>query len=266
MKKIGMRNIKTDIAVFLATLSGYLKIVETPVYTVSVCIFSIKNTIKNSLDDAFSRITGTLLGGFIGYLCSRFFMTNIIFVTLGVIFIIYLCNELKINYSSAIASVTFISICLGVGNNHPFAYSLMRTIDSLVGVIIALVVNFDISRHKYIEHLWNFFNLAYDDYIDIINSMIKTMDFSLSYKKLNKKFDSLQEYYNHLVDELSLSSKSYSLNTLYNRFNLCENLIHHVHDLYLIEKKASYLDKTSNEDIYKYHKNNILKLLSEGKK
>ena len=49
MKKIGMRNIKTGIAVFLATFAGYLGIVETPVYTVSVCIFSIKNTIKNSI-------------------------------------------------------------------------------------------------------------------------------------------------------------------------------------------------------------------------
>ena len=40
MQKIGMRNIKTGIAVFFATLAGYLGIVETPVYTVSVCIFS----------------------------------------------------------------------------------------------------------------------------------------------------------------------------------------------------------------------------------
>ena len=79
MKKIGMRNIKTGIAVFLATFAGYLGIVETPVYTVSVCIFSIKNTIKNSLDDSFSRIIGTLVGGLVGYLCARFLFTNIIF-------------------------------------------------------------------------------------------------------------------------------------------------------------------------------------------
>ena len=73
MKKIGMRNIKTGIAVFLATLAGYLGIVETPVYTVSVCIFSIKNTMKNSLEDSRSRILGTLLGGVIGYLICCLF-------------------------------------------------------------------------------------------------------------------------------------------------------------------------------------------------
>ena len=266
MKKIGMRNIKTGIAVFLATLAGYLGIVETPVYTVSVCIFSIKNTIKNSLEDSFSRIIGTLLGGLIGYLCSRFFVTNIISATLGVIFIIHICNEFKIYDSSAIASVTFISICLGVGNNQPLTYSIMRTIDTLVGVIIALIVNFGISRHRYIDHLWKFFNSAYDDCISIINSMVENKDFSLSYKKLNEKFDSLHEYYNHLVDELHLSSESYNLNALYNRFDRCENLIHHVHGLYLIEKKVCYMDDFSNEAIYKYHKDIILKLLSEDKK
>ena len=41
-----MRNVKTGIAVFLAALAGYIGIVQTPIYTVSVCIFSIKNTIK----------------------------------------------------------------------------------------------------------------------------------------------------------------------------------------------------------------------------
>ena len=266
MKKIGMRNIKTGIAVFLATFAGYLGIVETPVYTVSVCIFSIKNTIKNSLDDSFSRIIGTLVGGLVGYLCARFLFTNIISATLGVIFIIHLCNELKIYDSSAIASVTFISICLGVGNNHPLTYSIMRTIDTLVGVIIALIVNFGVSRHKYIDHLWKSFNLAYDDCINIINSMIEGLDFSLSYKKLNEKFDSLQEYYNHLVDELPLSNESYRLNTLYSCFDRCENLIHHVHGLYLIEKKVCYSDNVLNESIYNYHKNNILNLLAENKK
>lgn len=266
MKKIGMRNIKTGIAVFLATLAGSLGIIETPVYTVSVCIFSIKNTIKDSLHDSFYRIIGTFIGGLVGYLCARFLFTNIISATLGVIFIIHICNEFKLYDSSAIASVTFISICLGVNDNHPLNYSIMRTVDTLMGVLIALVVNFGISRGKYLKHLWNSFNKAYDSCIKIINSMISNDDFSTSYKKLSEKFESLEEYYEHLVDELPLSNEAYSLNTLYSRFDHCENLIHHVHGLYLIEKKVSHVENSSKAIIYKYHKDNILELLSEDKK
>ena len=136
-----MRNIKTGIAVFLATLAGYLGIVETPIYTVSVCIFSMKNTIKNTIDSSFSRIFGTLLGGVVGYLFATIFPSNIITATLGVVVIIHLCNEMKIYESSAYASVTFIAICLGINEHDPLVYSIMRTIDTLVGVIIALLVN-----------------------------------------------------------------------------------------------------------------------------
>ena len=97
MKKIGMRTIKTGIAVFLSTLVGYLGLVESPVFTVSACIFSLKNTLKNSWNEALSRILGTLIGGLIGYLCAAFLGCNIITATLGVVFIIHICNELKLH-------------------------------------------------------------------------------------------------------------------------------------------------------------------------
>lgn len=263
MKKIGMRNIKTGIAVFFATLAGYLGVVETPVYTVSVCIFSIKNTIKNSIEDSWARILGTLLGGLIGFLCALFFTGNIISATFGVILIIHLCNILKISDSSAIASVTFISICLGVGNNHPLNYSIMRTIDTLVGVVISLVVNYAISRQKYIKYLWSSFNSAYNDCISIINFMVKNTDFSSSYIKLNNSFSELQEYYNQLVDEIPYSKETHNINILYHKFDLGEQLIHHVHGLYLIEKRVSSMDTIFNEYIYKYHQRSILALLSQ---
>lgn len=265
MKKIGMRNIKTGIAVFFATLAGYLGIVETPVYTVSVCIFSIKNTIKGSIKDSWSRILGTLLGGLIGFLCALFFKGNIISSTLGVILIIYICNILKISDSSAIASVTFISICLGIGNNHPLNYSIMRTIDTLVGVIIALIVNYTLSRKRYIKHLWSSFNTVYNDCLKIINSMVKNNDFSSLYIKLNNKHFELEEYYNQLIDEIPYSKETHDINTLYYKFDIEEQLIHHVHGLYLIEKKVSSIDTSLNKPIYKYHKESILSLLDKSR-
>lgn len=264
MKKIGMRNIKTGIAVFFATLAGYLGIVETPVYTVSVCIFSIKNTIKGSIKDSWSRVLGTLLGGLIGFLSVLFFNGNIILATLGVILIIYTCNILKISDSSAIASVTFISICLGIGNNNPLNYSIMRTIDTLVGVIISLVVNYAISRKRYIKYLWSSFNVAYNDCLNVIHSMVKNTDFSSLYIKLNNKHFELEEYYNQLIDEIPYSKETHDINTLYYKFDIEEQLIHHVHGLYLIEKRVSSMDTILNQSIYKYHKNSILSLLDQS--
>lgn len=263
MKKIGMRNIKTGIAVFFATLAGYLGIIETPVYTISVCIFSIRNTMKDSFEVSWSRILGTLLGGIVGYLSTFILKGNIICATLGVILIIHFCNIMKISDASAVASVTFISICLGVGENNALNFSVMRTIDTLVGVVIALVVNYSISRSKYIDYLLTSFNSIYKDCLHIIYSMMNSQDFSSSYTKLSEKYAELQEYYNQLVDEIPYSNEIHNLNNLHHSFDICEQLIHHIHGLYLIEKRVSSMDTIFNENIYNYHKKSISRLLDQ---
>ena len=261
MKKIGMRNIKTGIAVFFAILAGYLGVIETTVYTVSVCIFSIKNTMKDSFEVSWSRIIGTLLGGIIGYLSTFILKGNIISATLGVVLIIHICNIIKISDASAVASVTFISICLGVGENNALNYSILRTIDTLVGVIIALVVNYSISRSKYIDYLLNSFNSIYNDCLNIIYSMMHSKDFSSSYTKLSIKYSELQEFYNQLVDEIPYSNEVHNINSIYHNFDICEQLIHHIHGLYLIEKRVCSMDTIFNGTIYNYHKKSISKLL-----
>lgn len=266
MRKIGLRTIKTGIAVFFASLAGYLRIVETPVYTVSVCIFSIKNTMKNSVEDAMSRILGTLLGGFVGFLFATFIKENILSTTIGVILIIHLCNLLKISESAGIACVTFATISLGVGKNYPLTYSLMRTMDTMVGVLIALIVNYSVNRPKYLKYLWTSFKSTSKDYFNIIFDMVDTKDYSSSYLKLQNKFDELGEYYNQLIDELSYSDEANTPTKLHEYYDTCEQLLHHVHGLYILDKKNYYNeDKFNNRYIYKYHTGNISKLLSSKK-
>lgn len=262
MKKIGMRTIKTGIAVFLASLAGYLGIVETPVYTVSVCIFSIKNTVRNSVNDARSRILGTLLGGFIGYLFALVTHGNIISTTIGVVLVIHLCHSFKFSDSAGVASVTFAAISLGVGKSHPFTYSVMRTLDTLVGVLIALIVNYGVNRPRYMKYLWSSFDTDHDDLINMVSSMVKVNDYSSSYNKLQSKFSDLEIYYNQLLDELTYSNDSSVLNKLYYEFDICEQLLHHIHGLYLLEKRASVMNAKIEENIYNYHKNNVNRLLS----
>ena len=265
MKKIGLRTIKTGIAVFLATLAGYLGVVETPVYTISVCIFSIKNTIRDSYKDALSRILGTLLGGFIGFIFICFLGEGVASTTLGVILVIHLCNLLKISDSAAIASVTFTSITLGVGKNYPLTYSLMRTLDTLVGVLIALIVNYSVSRSKYLKYLRSSFNSTFDNCINLSQNMMNYNDYS-SYSKLQEKFYELKEYYNQLITELHYPDETNPLTKLYANYDACEQLLHHIHGLYLRDKRIDVISSNKNSSIYKYHKNKVKEILEEYNK
>lgn len=261
MKKIGLRTIKTGIAVFLAMLVGKLGLIETPVYTVSVCIFSIKNTMKSSVSDARSRVLGTLLGGFIGYLFALFTHGEILYTSIGVILIIHLCNSLKISDSAGIASVTFTAILIGIGQNNPLTYSIFRTIDTLIGLLIALLVNYGVSRPKHLKHLCSSFNLVHIDCIDIASDMIAKNDFS-DYLKYEEAFDNLQNYYNLLLDEITYANKSADFTEFKEYFSIFEQLLHHIHGLYLLEN--NFLDKSnwSQDAIYKYHIDSISQLLS----
>lgn len=265
MKKIGLRTIKTGIAVFLATLASYLGIVETPVYTVSVCIFSIKNTIRDSYKDALSRILGTLLGGFVGFIFIYFLGEGLIYTTLGVILVIHLCNLLKISDSAAIASVTLASITLGVGKNYPLTYSLIRTLDTLIGVLIALIVNYSVSRTKYLKYLWSSFNFTFNHYINLTQHIMYYNDYS-SYSNLKEKFYELKECYNQLIAELNYSDETTHLTNLYDHYDNCEQLLYHIHGLYLIEKELTFKDSKKNNYIYRYHKDKIKEIFSKYNK
>lgn len=265
MKKIGMRTIKTGIAVFLALLAGYFGVVQTPVYTVSVCIFSIKNTLKNTLDDARIRILGTLLGGLIGFLFAIFTSENIFEITLGVILVIHLCNIFNISDSAAIASVTFTSISIGLGKNQPLIYSIERTLDTLVGLLIALIINYSFYRPKFLKYLLCSFNSSYKDYLAIVSNMFISNDYSSSYIKLLSKFQDVHDFYNQLIDDLPLSNESHKLTSIHDSYDICEQLLHHVQGLYLIEKRISSMETLANPAIYKYHKDSISRLLHENK-
>ena len=91
--------------------------------------------------------------------------------------------------------------------------------------------------------------------------MVSNNDFSSSYNKLQEKYTDLESFYNLLIDELSYSNDSKHLTTLYKDFDICEQLLHHIHGLYLLEKKSSLNSTKINDDICKYHKKNINSLL-----
>lgn len=262
MLKLGMRNIKTGIAVFLATVVGCLGLIQTPIYTVSVCIFSIKNTVKGSLDNSISRILGTLLGGFVGYLFALLFGGKILLTSFGVVLVIHLCKIFKIADSAGIASVTFAAILLGVGDADPLMYSTMRTIDTLVGVLIALLVNFWISRRRYLIYLCTEFKKSSTDCIELVSHMIKIKEYK-RYSDLDEMFSTLKMYYTQIVDEIVYSNESGDLGNIKLRFDICEQLLHHIHGLYLIEKNRTSASSVRDDLACKYHLTNLEILLNK---
>ena len=150
LQKIGMRTVKTGIAVSLCTLlAQYL--VENPMFAGVGCVASVQDTVKGSLKLGFNRVKGTMIGGLVGFLCVLISPGNPILAGIGIMTTIYSCTALGINSGIIVSSVTFLSIHLGIIDSNPAYYSIQRVMDTSVGVVIGVIINYILARPDYLE-------------------------------------------------------------------------------------------------------------------
>ena len=150
LQKVGMRTIKTGIAVAIcAFLSKY--IIENPMFAGVGCVVSVQDTVKGSLKLGFNRVKGTLIGGIVGYLCVLISPGNPILAGIGIMASIYGCTTLNISSGIIVSSVTFLSIHLGIITSNPAYYATHRVIDTSVGVVIGVLINYILARPDYVE-------------------------------------------------------------------------------------------------------------------
>ncbi len=172
----GMRSIKTAIAVFVC-MSLYqvlhnislnfvdnsneiVKIImffvnrNNPIYACISSIIAMQSTIEDSWEKGKTRVLGTVLGGVIGLLSLYADMAlynrrfTILVVPFAVLFVIWFCNIIKKPNATAFAAVTLVIILIVADKNgYPeYLYAINRTIDTAIGVLIAMVVNLSFKK------------------------------------------------------------------------------------------------------------------------
>lgn len=148
MPKIGFRNIKTGIAVFICLI--ILNLIGTDNYTLS-CIATIicmGDTLENTIKISRNRLYGILIGGFssiiflytIDIISNENINTPIV-VAIGVSFIIYICTLLKSTASCTVACVMYISIMFGYSGSGALKYVLNNAFYTFIGVVVSITVN-----------------------------------------------------------------------------------------------------------------------------
>lgn len=176
--KIGMRSVKTAIAVFVCILlyAGlewisfvtfevtnpifkallFLAHRKDPIYACIAAIIATQNTIENSWEKGKNRILGTFIGGIIGlvllYVDMGFYnwLFSMVMVPIGLLFLIWFCNIINKPSAVSFAAITFVIIMIEVErfDNPAYIYALNRTIDTAIGVFISMVVNLSFGKPK----------------------------------------------------------------------------------------------------------------------
>ncbi len=148
MNKIGSRNLKTAISVFMCIIIFQILKRPDPLYACIAAVICMQNSVHNSFIAGKNRIIGTIIGAIVGIVFSAFIGQNAIITGLGIILVIYLCNFLNQDGSVSIACVVFLAIMTNLKEGTSYIYAIHRVIDTFIGIIVAILVNKYINFSK----------------------------------------------------------------------------------------------------------------------
>jgi uncharacterized membrane protein YgaE (UPF0421/DUF939 family) len=153
--RIGKRNFKTSLAVFLSVLISQALKLEYPFFAAIAAIITMENSVINTFIAGKNRLLGTLLGALVGIPLVAVSPNNALVCGLGTLLVIFLCSVLNWKKSVSIAGVVLMSVLLSLGNRSPLQYGFGRVLATLLGIIIAVIVNYTIlppNPLKTVEH------------------------------------------------------------------------------------------------------------------
>lgn len=144
----GLRNLKTALSILVCLVVYQVLGRDNEVIAIIAAIICIQDSVDKSFTEGLNRILGTAIGGACGLLLlltnfSNYgYLAKDICITVLVVLIIYCCNIA--NKPKLIVNSVFVFILVVLvpdGELTPMSYAINRIVDTLIGTIIAVIIN-----------------------------------------------------------------------------------------------------------------------------
>lgn len=149
--KIGLRTIKSGIAVFLCLLL----LPNEPFFACLTAVICLQDTVYNSIYTGINIVAGTILCASFGlvflflfrslevHMLNQYIAKIVIYLIIasGIILMIYLCNLLKRPGAINITCIAFLGVTTAHAYSDPLFYASNRIIETLLGIVISILVN-----------------------------------------------------------------------------------------------------------------------------
>ncbi len=159
--KLGLRAIKTAIAVFLCLLLSFIFKRTDNLFACIAAIICLQPTHHKTVNSGLERLVGTLIGGIVGYLLLLMVyklpfkeITTLSVAPFSILLVIYICNLIGLPASVVISCIVVLSVLTWPdGNiNESFMYVVNRVLDTSMGIVVAMFVNkFMFRRHSFVS-------------------------------------------------------------------------------------------------------------------
>ena len=223
--KIGMRTLKTGLAVIVTLLISDMLEISNPFFATIAAIFAMESSISATFTVARDRMYGTVLGAIVAFIFSMLIPVNALTIGMGISIVIYICNAFKWQGTIKISTIVFLAILLGFEEGGQFEYALYRTMDTFIGLAISTLINYFVFPHDVGEKVT-------EEIVKTINEMVIAIDkhsesfelelFDRDLKVMKLHFDTLQK-------EIKLSvSPQYDLAAVKKTIETFEGIYHHM--------------------------------------
>ena len=154
---IGQRNLKTALAATLCAVLYFL-VDRNPTFACIGAIFGVGSDMGNSRLNGGNRFFGTVIGGFLGMILFRIYiifypeggyhMSLLVLLFIGVVLLIVASQLFRWPGAVQPGGVVLCIILFNTPVATYISYSLNRMVDTGIGVLIALLVNWVLSRER----------------------------------------------------------------------------------------------------------------------
>ncbi|MGL5615243.1 MAG: FUSC family protein [Sarcina sp.] len=154
LPKLGARNLKTALSVFICIIVFELLGAESPFYACIAAVICMQDSYENSIIAGKNRMIGTFIGGLAGILATFFltiynnFWFSTILVSLLSIAVIYCCSLLKKPAAVNIACIVLFANTVLLRDVPSYTYTINRIFETLIGIIIATLINRYVHPYK----------------------------------------------------------------------------------------------------------------------
>lgn len=157
---IGMRTVKTVLAVFISGVIGWV-IGQPPIFSMFAAILCIQNKTDDTIKSAYNRVIGTIVGG--TYAVSLVYFTwllgipqkslvNYTLISFMILPVIFTTLYIRKPTTSSLSCIVFVAITLTEYHTiNPLFSAVWRTIDTLIGIGIVVCLELVFPYHPGIQ-------------------------------------------------------------------------------------------------------------------
>lgn len=216
--KIGARTFKTGLAILLGFIIPPLLGLEDSIgLAAAAVIFSMQPSVQETFIKTRNRVISNIIGGIIAFLVANYLGDSMLMIAVASALLIALLHQLKLDDVIGLSTLTLINVMLNPGPNLLLT-AFHRVAATLVGVMIAFVVNTFVLPPKYDVKFYDKTVTLTDDTMKYIRSMLrKNAQFpimSVDLKKLKSDILVIRKFHRYMRDPVYkrfVSARYYSM-------------------------------------------------------